>query len=77
MPHSRLPLTPFFLKSTFYDGTLILKKHTTGWIVNRFFYESCGKNYDFLRTTILERWKGEDPTQLGMPLERTIQRVFG
>lgn len=33
-------------KSTFYDGSLILKRHTAGWVLNWFFYESCGKTYD-------------------------------
>jgi hypothetical protein len=76
VPRRYLPLSCFNVKkSTFYDGALILKRHTAGWIVNRFFFESCGKNYDFLRKTILERWKADDPSLLLM-LEKTVYRVI-
>lgn len=64
----------YCIKTTFYDGSVVLKRHTAGWVLNRFFFESCGKTYDFLRTTIYERWKGDDPFQASI-LENTVCRV--
>jgi len=64
----------FELKSTFYDGFLILHRHSLGWMVNQFFYETIGVDYDSLHDAVLEKWTGPEPAPLEK-LERSLYKV--
>ena len=43
-------------KSTFHDGFLISHRHPSDWMVNQFFCETIGVDYDSINEAILERW---------------------
>lgn len=68
-------MTLFFeLKSTFYDGFLILRRYSFDWMVNQFFRETIGMDYDYIRDIVLETWTGSEPAPL-KPLQRSLYKV--
>ncbi len=53
----------------------MLNKYSFEWLANRFFYETIGINYDWIRATIIGRWKGEEEPPL-KKLEHHLYKVF-
>ncbi|KAF9460883.1 Mak10 subunit, NatC N-terminal acetyltransferase-domain-containing protein [Collybia nuda] len=63
------------MQSTFYDGLLILGKHTYVWMVDRFFFESLGVSYDSLVKTIRDYWTGPAPPPISQ-MERILYKLI-
>ncbi|KAF8172074.1 Mak10 subunit, NatC N-terminal acetyltransferase-domain-containing protein [Pholiota molesta] len=77
-----LPNPPFrtaYLRSlaqtTFYDGFLVMHKHSFEWMVNRVFYETVGCKYDWIAAAIIDRWIGEDDPPLKR-VERSLSKAL-
>ena len=73
-PQSEVDPSPE-IKSTFYDGVLILHRHTFDWIVHQFFCETIGVDYSSIHEAILETWTGPEPAPL-KKLERSLYKVY-
>jgi N-alpha-acetyltransferase 35, NatC auxiliary subunit len=73
-PQSDVDLPVLKLKSTFYDGVLILHRHCFDWMVDQFFCEMIGVDYDSIHEAILERWTGPEPAPL-KKLDRSLYKV--
>ncbi|KJA19072.1 hypothetical protein HYPSUDRAFT_144144 [Hypholoma sublateritium FD-334 SS-4] len=63
-PPLRVPYIRSLTQTTFYDGFLVLNKYSFEWLANRFFYETIGINYDWIRATVVGRWTGEEEPPL-------------
>ncbi|KAF8959765.1 Mak10 subunit, NatC N-terminal acetyltransferase-domain-containing protein [Flammula alnicola] len=71
-PPLRVPYLRSMTQTTFYDGFLLLNKYSFEWMINRFFVETIGVNYDSIRAAVVDRWTGgEDP-----PMKRVERSLY-
>ena len=51
-----------------------MNKYSFGWMINQFFYETCGVSYDSIHNVVVDRWQGDEPPPTKR-LERVIHKV--
>ena len=73
-PQSDIDLS-FDIKSTFYDGYSILHRHSLDWMVQQFFCETIGVDYNSIHEAIIETWRGSEPAPL-KKLDRSLYKVY-
>ena len=73
-PPSEVDLS-FDTKSTFYDGFSILHRHSLDWMVQQFFCETIGVDYNSIHKAIIETWTGSEPAPLKR-LDRSLYKVY-
>ncbi|KAF9528205.1 Mak10 subunit, NatC N-terminal acetyltransferase-domain-containing protein [Crepidotus variabilis] len=56
---TRVPYARSLCQTSFYDGFKIMSRFSIPWLINQFFYETCGVEWDEIRSVILERWRGD------------------
>ncbi|KAF9032977.1 Mak10 subunit, NatC N-terminal acetyltransferase-domain-containing protein [Panaeolus papilionaceus] len=66
------PYTRSIAQTTFYDGLVILGKHSFGWMINRFFLETIGEDYDAIHSTVARLWNRVGPN----PLKKVEKMLF-
>ncbi|KAF8162736.1 Mak10 subunit, NatC N-terminal acetyltransferase-domain-containing protein [Crassisporium funariophilum] len=71
----RVPYVRSLTQSAFYDGFLILNKHSFGWMINQFFLETIGVDYDSIHAAVLNRWTCSEPAPL-KKLERSLYKLI-
>ncbi|KAF8801418.1 hypothetical protein BYT27DRAFT_7198198 [Phlegmacium glaucopus] len=74
-PPMRVPYLRSLTQSTFYDGFLILHRHSLGWMVNQFFFETVGMDYDSIHEAVIQRWTGPEPAPL-REVERSLYKLM-
>lgn len=76
LPNSpvRVPYLRSLTQSTFYDAFLISPRQPFDWMVNQFFSETIGVDYDSILEAILERWTGSELAPLKQ-LDRVLHKV--
>jgi hypothetical protein len=67
---------PLPRQSAFFDGTRVLNKYSSGWIVDRFFVETLGLSYDQLVKAVTSRWVGIGPLSFEDMEHRIIQVIL-
>ncbi|PPQ65821.1 hypothetical protein CVT24_012048 [Panaeolus cyanescens] len=69
------PYTRSIAQTTFFDGLAILGKHSFGWMINRFFLETIGEDYDAIHSTVTRLWDRGGPTPL-KKVEKTLYKLI-
>ncbi|KDR82005.1 hypothetical protein GALMADRAFT_221894 [Galerina marginata CBS 339.88] len=71
-----VPYLRSLTQSTFYDGVLILNKYPFEWMINSFFSETVGVNYDSIKASVALRWVGPEPEPPFRKVERSLYKLI-
>ncbi|KAF9557743.1 Mak10-domain-containing protein [Agrocybe pediades] len=71
-----VPYIRSLTQTTFFGGVLILNRHSLEWMLDRFFVESVGVDYEIIKAAVNSRYEGSETGSPFRKVERSLYKLI-